>query len=110
MTWTVDQGTVTTAEQKRAAERARIETEYSAAIQAHMDAFARSHKYDSIHTGATYAGDPDPKFAAEGAAMRDWRSAVWVYSAAELNKVLTGQRPRPTVDEILAELPQINWP
>ncbi|MGK9339895.1 hypothetical protein [Sinorhizobium meliloti] len=39
-----------------------------------------------------------------------WRSAVWAYSTAELVKVLAGERPPPSVEEFIAELPAFICP
>ncbi len=47
--------------------------------QHQLDRLAQSWGYDSIARGATYVGDPYPRFAAEGEAMRDYRSAVWAW-------------------------------
>lgn len=109
-TWTVDQGTVITAKQKQAVALVNLKAMFANAIQAHLDGFAKSHDYDSIHTGTSYVGDPNPKYNAEGIAMRNWRSAVWTFANAELGKVMSGQRSQPTVEELISELPNIVWP
>lgn len=36
-----------------------------------------------------------------------WRDAVWAHAFAELGKVQHGQRPQPTVEDFIAELPVI---
>lgn len=108
--WTVDLSKVITAEQKAEEARAALQAQYSAAIQAHLDATARERQYDGIQTAITYRNDPNPRFAAEGEAMFNWRSAVWTYSTAELAKVLAGERVEPSVEEFLAELPVFVWP
>lgn len=86
------------------------QADYSAAIQAHMDAKARERQYDGIQTAITYRDDPNPQFAAEGEALFAWRSAVWTYSTAELQKVMTGLREQPTVETFITELPAFIWP
>lgn len=69
--------------------------------------------YDNIVSAASYAGDKNPKFSAEGAAARDWRSDCFIalyeampsYSAMPPNQW-------PTLDYITANLPQpsaYNW-
>lgn len=83
---------------------------FTAAIQAHLDATANHGQYDGIQTAITYRDDPNPRYAAEGLALFNWRSAVWTYATAELDKVTTGQREIPTVDEFIAELPSFDWP
>jgi hypothetical protein len=84
--------------------------DYRAAIQAHVDATARARNYDSGLTCASYVGSTNPAWAAEAAAFVPWRDAVWVYAFAELDKVQNGQRPQPSIAEIIAELPAIVWP
>lgn len=79
--------------------------DYTAAVQCHLDAAARARGYDGILSACSYDGDPDPGFAAEAAAFKAWRSAVWRYGYAQLDAVQAGQRPQPTVAELIAELP-----
>lgn len=89
------------------------QADYSAAIQAHLDAKARERQYDGIHTAIGYRDDPNPNFAAEAVELFNWRSAVWSFSSAELAKVMAGERPQPTVAEFMAELEAacpFTWP
>lgn len=108
--WTPDTSIIITAEQKAAEQRAALEAMFSSAIQTHLDTTASQRRYDSIHTAISYRDDPNPVFASEAAALFAWRSAVWTYSTAELDKVMAGERDIPTVDAFLAELPAIVWP
>jgi len=84
--------------------------DYRLAIQAHIDATAGQRSYDSGLTCASYVGSTNPAWAAEASAFVAWRDAVWTYAYAELAKVEGGQRPQPTVETILAELPALVWP
>lgn len=108
--WTVDQSKIISAEQKAAEAHASLQSAYTAAIQAHLDATARERQYDGIQTAITYRDDPNSQFSAEGHALFIWRSAVWTYSTAELAKVLAGERERPSVEALIAELPEFVWP
>ena len=108
--WTVDQANIITAEQKQAAARADLQEQFTAAIQAHLDAKARERQYDGIQTATTYRDDPNPAFAAEGQALFAWRSAVWTYATAELVKVKNGERDIPPISAFLGELPAFIWP
>lgn len=83
---------------------------FEAAIQAHLDARARERGYDGIQTAVTYRDDPNPVYAAEGAALFAHRSAVWTYATAELEKVRDGIRTVPTVSAFIDELPAFSWP
>jgi hypothetical protein len=80
------------------------------AIQARLDEFARTRGYDDILSAATYATDPDPQYSCEGQYAVTARSATWRKWFEILAEVAAGQRPMPTVDEALAELPVLEWP
>lgn len=81
----------------------------SQAIQAHMDTKAREREYDSIHTAISYRDDPNPKFAAEAEDLFNWRSAVWTAALSILHDVEQGNRPVPSTEELIAELPTLVW-
>ena len=83
---------------------------FTTALRDHLDAAARSRRYDDIHTAISYRDDPNPQYAAEGQALFAWRSAVWTYAEAELAKVEAGERDIPTVEAFVAELPPMVWP
>ncbi|NTF07195.1 hypothetical protein G6L37_13665 [Agrobacterium rubi] len=108
--WSPDASHIITAEQKAAEQRASLEAMFSSAIQDHLDTTAKQRRYDTIHTAISYRDDANPVFASEAAALFAWRSAVWTYSTAELDKVMAGERDIPTMDAFLAELPEIVWP
>lgn len=86
------------------------QSDYSAAIQAHVNATAVSRLFHDGATLASYVTSTNPQWAAEAQAFVAWRDAVWAYAYTEMDKVLNGQRPQPTVTEIIAELPPISWP
>lgn len=83
---------------------------FRSAIQDHVDTQARSRRYDSGNSLATYVTSTVVEWAAEAVAFVCWRDAVWDYAYAEMDKVLSGQREQPTVQEFLDELPVIVWP
>ncbi|WP_429925036.1 hypothetical protein ACQY1H_06645 [Agrobacterium vitis] len=87
-----------------------LKSRFQLAIQQAMNAKARERGYDSMTTAVTYVDDKHATFAAEAAALKDWRSDVWVYSLTELEKVIADQRPIPTITDFLAELPAFTWP
>jgi hypothetical protein len=88
----------------------QIEAEFSARVQARLDAFARTRGYDGILSACTYATSTNPKFAAEGQYCMQARDATWVTFYGVLNAVQSGQRPVPTWEELEAELPPLAWP
>lgn len=84
---------------------------YEAAVQRHMDNLAFAAGYDDIKTAVTYADEPAvAKFQQEGQAFRAWRSLCWAYCYEQLAAVQTNQRPQPTVEELLGELPTLLLP
>lgn len=89
---------------------AQLVTQYTAAVQKHLDDFARTRSYDSILSAATYATSTVPKFAAEGQYAVEARDATWAKCYEVLAAVEAGSRPMPTLDELLAELPVLAWP
>lgn len=83
---------------------------YEDAIQAHVDAVARSKQFRDGVTLASYAASTNQQWAAEAQAFVAWRDQVWAYAYQELARVMGGEREQPTVVEILAELPEVVWP
>lgn len=84
--------------------------DYKVAIERLLDAKAQERRYDSAVSIATYAGSTNTAWSAEAAAFIAWRDAVWFHTYSEMQKVESGQRVQPSVDELLAELPSMTWP
>lgn len=83
--------------------------DFANAIQAHTDATAQSRGYADGVALAGYALSTVPAWASEAQAFVAWRDHAWVFAYTELAKVQSGQRSVPTITELLAELPPINW-
>ena len=88
----------------------QIITQYTAAVQKHLDDFARTRGYDGIMSAATYATSTVPKFKAEGQYAVEARDATWAKCYEVLAAVEAGSSPMPTLEELLAELPVLEWP
>lgn len=82
----------------------------TAAVQAHVDAQARLLGYDDIRSAVSYADEPAvPRYAAEGAALRAWRSLVWAACYAGL-EALCEESPLPDAAAVIAALPAFAAP
>lgn len=88
----------------------QIIAQYTAAVQKRLDDFARTRNYDGIMSAATYATSTVPTFKAEGQYAVEARDATWAKCYEVLAAVEAGSRPIPTLDELLAELPVLEWP
>ena len=83
---------------------------FTYAIQAHLDNFARTRNYDGILSAATYATSTVPKFRAEGQYAVEARDATWAKGYEIMGAVMAGQRAMPTLEDVIAELPALEWP
>lgn len=84
--------------------------DFSAAVQTQIDLAAQSRGYGDGFALSTYINSTLPQWAQEAEIFIAWRDAVWIYAYTELYKIQQGQRPIPTINELIAELPTINWP
>lgn len=82
----------------------------SNAVQKRLDEFARTRGYDGILSAASYATSNNPRFAAEGQRAVDARDAHWATCYEIMAAVQGGQRPMPTLEQVIAELPALAWP
>lgn len=111
--WSPSPSDYITAEQRAAEEQQHRLVAYSMAIQGMLDAKAQERGYDSIASAVSYVTSGSPTWAAEAAALRDWRDAVWTYALAQLALVIAGEREAPTVEQFVAEVAgacQFVWP
>lgn len=80
-------------------------------VQQLLDSTAAERNYDNIFTALTYLDSKNPKFAAEAAALRDWRDAMWTKCYEYLAKVEAGEIVIPdNWEAVKAELPSFEWP
>lgn len=79
------------------------------AVQASLDAFAKSRNYDGILSACTYATSAIPKFQTEGQDAVNARDNTWATCYSILGDVQSGNRPMPSLEGILAELPVLAW-
>lgn len=86
-----------------------IRKQLTDAVQLHLDDTVAKRGYDNIHTACTYFNSTDEVFAAEGKACVAWRDSVWRKCYDLLAEVMAGTRDIPTEEELLAELPVLEW-
>lgn len=79
-------------------------------IQNLIDTKAQEKDYDSGATLASYVNSTIQQWATEAQAFVAWRDAVWLHALTELDKVQSGQREQPSVEDFLTELPTLEWP
>lgn len=108
--WTPKPSDIITAEQKQAQAQMELTSFYAAEIQKHVDAAAVSKLFNDGVTLASYVASTNPAWAAQAQTFVAWRDAVWLYSYTELDKVISGHRERPEIEDFIAELPPIVWP
>jgi len=80
------------------------------AVQNLLDIKARERDYDGILSLCSYAASSHPRFGPEGRAGVVWRDNAWSTYYAIMDEVSEGLRPTPTVSEVLAEIPEFEWP
>ncbi len=77
--------------------------DYELVLEAMHNALAFNWGYTDTAQAATYIGDPNPKYDAEGRALRAYRSAIWT-AAEQILATLDPVNP-PTIDQVVAMMP-----
>ena len=85
-------------------------SDYVAAIEAHVDAVARSRAYSGAVALASYVDSTVPAWSAEARAFVAWRDSVWRHAYEQFAAVQGGARTQPTIAGMVSELPTISWP
>ena len=83
---------------------------YKQAVEQHLDTVAQERDYGSILHLCSYPPSGNPTWKAEGEAGVAWRDAVWAHCYQMLEDVGMQVRTAPSVEELIAELPEIVWP
>lgn len=87
----------------------QIIEEFTQAVQVFLNEGARTRNYDGILSLCSYATSQDPTFSAEGQAGVVWRDACWRHCYDVMADVRAGKRGIPTPEELVSELPAIEW-
>ena len=106
----IDWTQVKTAEMKAQEAKEATLARLTAAVQRHLDETAKERNYDNMMSLCTYATSMNLKFMAEGQAGVEWRDNVWATCYQIMDAVEAGERPIPTEEELIAELPVFEWP
>lgn len=87
-----------------------IQEQLERGVEAWMNAVVAERDYDSIDTCiARYTDSPNPKYAQEAKAVKDWNTLVWDKCWDIFAEVKAGKRAIPTLEEVIAELPVLVW-
>ena len=86
-----------------------LQNTYIKAVQSMLDAKAKEKGYDNIVSACSYAGYDNP-FRAEGESYGVWRANCWQVGYRILAEAAAETRPMPTVEEVLAEMPELVLP
>lgn len=81
-----------------------------AGVQKRLDDFALSRGYDDIKSAVDYAGDEDAEFDKEGTYCKRMRSRHWRTCYQILGEVEAGVRSMPTFEDVMAQMPLLEWP
>lgn len=85
--------------------------EISEAVEKYVDdVIYTQKKYRSADSLPKYINSNNPKWAAESNAGLAWVTSVWEKAELILKEVTEGQRPIPTAEQVISELPEIVWP
>lgn len=84
--------------------------DYVVAIQSMLDTKAQERRYFGMESASTYAASTNPTFKAEADACLAWRDAVWLTAYQVLDEVTAGTRAQPTIADMMALLPTMEWP
>lgn len=83
--------------------------DYEDAVQKHLDETAQSKGYDNTYTCLSYLESTNPTWKNESMAFLQWRDQVWITCHTILNQWQQGEIPQPTIQDVLNQLPQIQW-
>lgn len=89
--------------------RAKKVAHLTEALEAMYDRKAQERRYDNRYTCALRAGYNGP-FYEEAVTFAQWMDECNAKAYAIMNEVIAGQRPEPTDEALLAEMPVMVWP
>jgi hypothetical protein len=78
-------------------------------IQAYIDNFAHTRDYDNAVYCISYKDSIIPRFKNEAKRMMVYRDLCWAIANDFNAKYKSGERERPTLEEIMNALPELSW-
>jgi len=75
-----------------------------------LDSTVQAKDYKNILHACSYVESTVQQYKNEALTVISWRDSVWQKAYQIQNEILAGQRPVPTEQEFVAELPQMEWP
>jgi hypothetical protein len=79
-------------------------------LQSIIDATAKAKSYENGISCASYANSTNVQWAAEAQAFIAWRDSVWSYAINLLATLQGNEEPIPSIEDVIAGMPQITWP
>jgi len=78
-------------------------------VENHLDNQVKSKNYRSIESCCSYYSSTNSEYAADASTAIAWRDAVWEHYTQVINDYTNNLRSAPTPEELIAELPPLNW-
>ena len=78
-------------------------------IQAYIDTFAHTRDYDNAIYCISYKDSIVPRFKNDAKRMMVYRDLCWAIATDFNLKYKSGERERPTLEEIMNALPELSW-
>lgn len=78
--------------------------------ESYMDYVVSQKDYKSVLHACSYAESSIPQYKNEALAVIAWRDSVWATAYQIQSDVLSGNRSVPSEQELISELPTIEWP
>ena len=82
-----------------------IVKDMEAKVQTHIDSKAKELGYDDINSIGKYIGYDNP-FRLECEALGRYNANCWIKAHSIQDEVIAGTRPMPTLEEVIAEIPE----
>lgn len=87
-----------------------LQKRYEDFVENYMDSVVQERNYNSVESCiGKYMQSPNAKYRAEAQAVNVWNTECWDKCNEIFNDVNEGKRTLPSYDEVIAELPRLEW-